>query len=182
MQHKCKVTVIDKKIYPDLQREYLAEPQVGECPFYQMGQEFVFERYAERDDFWTMGRGSQCAEAWDCISRYIYTALQNGSPMRGWSADERVMIACCNDGTRLVIFKIERIDYLAVYVEVCGGEGFRVAVAQAVERLRGVNGVAEARLDCDGGFIEVLVDGGVDETTVRAAVEVDGSLAVVRVE
>lgn len=24
--------------------------------------------------------------------------------------DERMMIACCNDGTRPVIFKIERID------------------------------------------------------------------------
>ncbi len=24
---------------------------------------------------------------------------------------DRVMIACCNDGTRPVIFKIERIDY-----------------------------------------------------------------------
>lgn len=30
--------------------------------------------------------------------------------MRGWMRDERVMIACCNDGTRPVIFKIERID------------------------------------------------------------------------
>lgn len=25
--------------------------------------------------------------------------------------DENTMIACCNDGTRPVIFKIERIDY-----------------------------------------------------------------------
>ena len=30
--------------------------------------------------------------------------------MRGWMKDERVMIACCSDGTRPVIFKIERID------------------------------------------------------------------------
>lgn len=30
--------------------------------------------------------------------------------MRGWTNDERVMIACCNDGTRPVIFKLERID------------------------------------------------------------------------
>lgn len=27
-----------------------------------------------------------------------------------WTNDERMMIACCNDGTRPVIFKIERID------------------------------------------------------------------------
>lgn len=30
--------------------------------------------------------------------------------MKGWTNDDRMMIACCNDGTRSVIFKIERID------------------------------------------------------------------------
>ena len=30
--------------------------------------------------------------------------------MHSWTNDERMMIACCNDGTRPVIFKIERID------------------------------------------------------------------------
>lgn len=30
--------------------------------------------------------------------------------MYKWTNDERMMIACCNDGTRPVIFKIERID------------------------------------------------------------------------
>ena len=32
------------------------------------------------------------------------------SIMKGWTNDDRMMIACCNDGTRPVIFKIERID------------------------------------------------------------------------
>ena len=30
--------------------------------------------------------------------------------MHGWTNDDRLMIACCNDGTRPVIFRIERID------------------------------------------------------------------------
>ena len=30
--------------------------------------------------------------------------------MHRWTNDERMMIACCSDGTRPVIFKIERID------------------------------------------------------------------------
>lgn len=30
--------------------------------------------------------------------------------MRKWTNDDRMMIARCNDGTRPVIFKIERID------------------------------------------------------------------------
>ena len=52
-----------------------------------------------------------CSEAWDAISRYIYTGLQGGSIMKGWMNRENIMITCCNDGTRPVIFKIERIDY-----------------------------------------------------------------------
>ncbi len=101
-----------------------------------MGDEFLFCRNAKRDDFWHMGAGTLvksgtpdknideppatahcgeagvpfCSEAWDAISRYIYAALQGGSIMRGWMRNENVMIACCNDGTRPVIFKIERID------------------------------------------------------------------------
>lgn len=51
-----------------------------------------------------------CSEAWDAISRYIYTGLQGGSIMKGWMKEENTMIACCSDGTRPVIFKIERID------------------------------------------------------------------------
>lgn len=54
--------------------------------------------------------GKFCGEAWDAISRYVYTALQGGSIMKSWTNDDRMMIACCNDGTRPVIFKIERID------------------------------------------------------------------------
>ena len=51
-----------------------------------------------------------CSEAWDAISRYIYTGLQGGSIMKGWMKRENEMICCCSDGTRPVIFKIERID------------------------------------------------------------------------
>lgn len=45
MQHKCKVTVIDKKLYPELQQQYCMDKESGPCPCYQIGDEFVFERY-----------------------------------------------------------------------------------------------------------------------------------------
>ena len=51
MQHKCKVTVIDKKLYPELQQKYIADPNAGACPFYHIGDEFLFERYGNVDDF-----------------------------------------------------------------------------------------------------------------------------------
>ena len=52
MQHKCKVTVIDKKLYPELQAQYCADPNSGVCPIYNVGDEYNFERYGKADDFW----------------------------------------------------------------------------------------------------------------------------------
>lgn len=106
MKHKCKITVLKRECYKDLQEKYLADPKSGPCPFFYEGQEFV----VENEDFFRMMHGKFCSEAWDCISRYVYAALQGGSIMRGWTNDERMMITCCNDGTRPVIFKLERID------------------------------------------------------------------------
>ncbi|MGI6534953.1 MAG: TIGR04076 family protein [Eggerthellaceae bacterium] len=117
MQHTCTVTVLKTPCFEDLQRMYLADPASGPCPCFAVGQEFTFHRTPGRDDFWDFGRHAgrdgepfPCAEAWDAISRYIYTALQGGSIMSRWTNDERMMIACCNDGTRPVTFKIERHD------------------------------------------------------------------------
>lgn len=128
MKHTVKLTVIDKKCYPELQQQYCADPQAGPCPCYNVGDTFIFHRDSERDDFWHLGLNTlvhtdadpetvaggptmpHCSEAWDAISRYIYAAIEGGSIMRSWMKEENTMIACCNDGTRPVIFKIERLD------------------------------------------------------------------------
>lgn len=155
MQYKCKVTVIDKKCFGDFQEKYLADPKSGPCPFYQVGDEFIFERYGDEDTFWREGNGTQCAEAWDCISRYIYTALQGGSIMRNWTNDEHMMIACCNDGTRPVIFKIERLDYKVLYVT---GADSEIAQDKLKVKLETLPGVHSANIRKDKGFVEVFMD------------------------
>ena len=150
MQYKCKITVIDKKVFPDLQEKYLEDPKSGACPFYEVGAEYLFERYGDEDTFWTQGKGAHCSEAWDCFSRYVYTALQGGSIMRGWTNDEHMMIACCNDGTRPVIFRIERLDYKVVYVD---------ADAEKIsDKLKTLDGVKDAVYRADKNFIEVYMD------------------------
>ena len=118
MKHRCKVTVLETKVFEDLQEEYLADPKSGPCPCFKQGDVFVFDREPDKDDYYHLGRGTRvgdggdwpCGEAWDAVNRYIYTALQGVAIMRNWTNDDRVMIACCNDGTRPVVFKIERID------------------------------------------------------------------------
>lgn len=104
--HKCKITVLKRECYTDLQQKYLADPKSGPCPYFREGQEII----VDSDNFFHMLNGTFCSEAWDCISRYVYSALQGGSIMRGWTNDEKVMITCCNDGTRPVVFKLERFD------------------------------------------------------------------------
>lgn len=128
MKYQVKVTVIDKKLYPELQEAYCTDPQSGACPCYNVGDEFIFRRDETCDSFWQVGLNTlvkssadpqtvasgptkpHCSEAWDAISRYIYAGLQGGSIMKGWMKEENTMITCCSDGTRPVIFKIERID------------------------------------------------------------------------
>lgn len=100
MKYRVKVTVIDKKLYPELQEKYCADPNSGACPCYNVGDEFIFERDEENDHFWHGGLNTlvktdadpdavaggpkmpHCSEAWDAIARYIYAGLQGGSICR----------------------------------------------------------------------------------------------------
>ena len=93
MKHKIKLTVIDKKLYPELQEKYCADKNSGACPCYNIGDEFEFSRDGDRGDFWHCGINTliktngnpdevaggpkmpHCSELWDAISRYIYTSL-----------------------------------------------------------------------------------------------------------
>lgn len=82
--------------------------------------------------------------------------------MRGWMADERVMITCCSDGTRPVIFKLERLDYKAVYLS--GGDD-SAAVRAALGGVEGVTGVSWR----EEGFYEVYVYPDASDADIRAA-------------
>lgn len=200
MQHKVKVTVIDKKLYPELQAQFCAEPNSGMCPCYNIGDEFIFERYGNADDFWHMGLNTlkqsvktadgvaggtsfpHCSEAWDAVSRYIYTGLQGGSIMRGWMKDERVMIACCSDGTRPVIFKIERMDYKAVYVMGIGCDACRSKIKEALEK---INEVTEAVFRNDNGgaeYIEVFLEKEIPDALIEDIVRGSGEYQVERID
>lgn len=164
MQHKVKVTVLRKELYKDLQKEYCADPNSGECPFYKVGDEFIFTRYKNEDTFWTMGKGKHCSEAWDSISRYIYSGLQGGSIMNGWMKKENEMIACCNDGTRPVIFKIERLDYLVVYFK---NELNNDDIKEIKEIILSLNDVKDVIYVENNKFFEVYVPKTFNENTLK---------------
>ena len=198
MQHKVKVTVIDKKLYPELQARYCADPEAGACPCYNVGDEFLFERYGSADDFWHMGLNTlrqtslptesradiaggpalpHCSEAWDAIARYIYTGLQGGSIMRNWMNDERVMITCCSDGTRPVIFKIQRLDYKVLYIEGIGCDKCRDKIKTALTTVGHVTDVVFKE-----EFTEVFLEQDVPDDVLKKAVESCGEYRVAKID
>ena len=100
MKHKCKITVIRRPFFPDISKMSYGK-EIGPCDFYYDGQEFI----VDQDNYKRMLDGHFCGEAWDCIKRYVYTALHGGT-MIGMDK----YIACCSDACRPVMFLIERID------------------------------------------------------------------------
>ena len=44
MKHECKITVLETKIFPDLQEKYLADPKSGPCPCFKVWRYISFEK------------------------------------------------------------------------------------------------------------------------------------------
>lgn len=61
MQHECKITVLETKVFTDYQEKYLANPRSGPCPCFKEGDTFVLKRTSERDDFYHLMNGKFCA-------------------------------------------------------------------------------------------------------------------------
>ena len=98
MQHKVKVTVIDKKLYPELQERYCADPASGACSCYHVGDEFIFERYGTAYDFWHMGLNTlkQTANTADGIAGGA--ASRPGTPFPATFIPACRAVPSCADG------------------------------------------------------------------------------------
>ena len=101
---KCKITVLRKMYNEDYAREFCINPEAGVCDAFTEGEVFVLTDPGKPVGF--------CEEAWSAISRYVFAFYTGGGAFFNgrWMRDENTMIACCNDGIRPVVFKLERID------------------------------------------------------------------------
>ncbi len=50
MQHECKITVLETKVFSDYQEKYLADPESGSCPCFKAGDTFLLKRTNEKAD------------------------------------------------------------------------------------------------------------------------------------
>lgn len=101
---KVKITVLKRNFDEELAKEY-SVPNFGLCPFHQEGQVFYAD-FAKPEGF--------CDEAWKAIQHIVF-ALAHGAGEEGfysgiWVKQPKTGIACCNDGLRPVVFKLEATD------------------------------------------------------------------------
>ena len=75
--------------------------------------------------------------------------------MRGWMKDERQMICCCSDGTRPVIFKIDRLDYQRVSIKGMGCENCEKKVKN---NMRFEKGVKELSTELKNKTVSITYD------------------------
>lgn len=72
----------------------------GPCPFFEDGQVFNFVDEQIPKGF--------CPYAWDAIFWGVIT-LRSGGDFSEWFEEPGVLVGCCPDGLRPVIFKLERV-------------------------------------------------------------------------
>ena len=98
---KCKITVLKREFYKELASEYIPIPDFGPCHMMKEGDVFI-----------TGGPfGSQIPTGffdmpWQSICLQAVT-LAGGGKVFG---HDDVHIACCNDGVRPVIFRLEAYE------------------------------------------------------------------------
>jgi uncharacterized repeat protein (TIGR04076 family) len=103
---KCKITMLKRTLHEDLVAAYKSKESIeqtgaGLCPLFEEGQEFIV------DSPWTAPE-SFCLWAWADFRQFVLSFfLGNDEPP---SNPSDVLIACCTDGFRPVIFKLERAE------------------------------------------------------------------------
>ena len=102
---KCKITVLKKSYNKELVERFVENDRkknLGPCSVFEEGQEFIVDPLAGLPN-------SFCPWAWDDIYKSLI-GFATGGNYGMWYENKNIIIACCTDGTRPVIFKIEKIE------------------------------------------------------------------------
>ena len=103
---KAKITVLKRISCDEIAEAYMGddykEMDMMPCPYLKEGQEFI-------SDDWGKCPEGFCGWAWADIHQYLVQIMSGGN-FTTYAKDEGVAIACCTDGFRPVVFKIERME------------------------------------------------------------------------
>lgn len=98
---RCKVTVVRRHCFEDLQSCYLDDPEAGACPVFMDGFSSEFDLGGAMP---VHGRDRMCPKAWAALCECAESSFGGGAIT---STD--AVLASCGDPTRPVVFKLERI-------------------------------------------------------------------------
>lgn len=96
LSRDCRVTVLRRECYDDIQALYLDDPETGPCREFTAG------------DGWTVSRGTGrpdgfCERAWRSIAEVVNAQCECAEAVKD------VFVVSCPDGTRPVVFRVEII-------------------------------------------------------------------------
>ena len=94
-----KITVLERNVNQRVIQEH-APMQMGACDMFEDGQEFIIDSDVVPPEGF-------CAWAYADIQKYILLLRHDGNPRL---KHEGTAIACCTDGFRPVVFKLERME------------------------------------------------------------------------
>ena len=101
---KCRITVLKKLFLEDVASEY-RNPKAwfGSCPFFEEGQTFVCDDVSDRPlEF-------PCDWAWNDIHKVVLGICTDADYGR-WMKNPKSWVACCTDGVKPVVFRLEAVD------------------------------------------------------------------------
>jgi len=99
---KTKITVLKRAVFQDLVDQYLSPGAIKPCERFTEGQEFIIESDIELPP-------NFCGWAWNDLYKTVLVLLE-GKDYSPWTRDgSNVVLACCSDGYRPVVFKLEGI-------------------------------------------------------------------------
>ena len=102
---KCKITVLKRQLFQDIADQYVEKERkktYGRCEVFKEGQEFITDVLSGIPDGF-------CTWAWNDIYKSLVGFYAEGN-FGMWYENKNIIIACCTDGVRPVIFKIEKIE------------------------------------------------------------------------
>ena len=97
--------------------------------------------------------------------------------MKGWMKEENTMIACCSDGTRPVIVKLERLDYCAAYLEGSRSREDDLRIAAALKEIPAVQEIIFRER-----YAEIYLEHDLPEEAIRQAIEGCGAYHLVKID
>ncbi len=108
-----KITVLKRELFKEIVDTY-SNLDIKKCGMFKDGQEFIAGINSMPDGF--------CNWAWNDISKMVLALFTGGkfdqeafSGWNGWMKQDNTAIACCTDGFRPVVFKLERINTKSLF-------------------------------------------------------------------